>query len=323
MQLRIEGKDSDMMMNLLKNWQLTDGNGIENDSLSMTLFSENTDGIPPKGEKYQVFLGDTYRDEFQISKRSISLRPREVRLVLCVAPFNILDSTGYRERKSSSWPPNTPISQIVSDCVTPHGFTVFVHPELQNIQTEGMHRTEESTSAFIYRLAKQYDAVAKIVDGTYVIAPKGMAKSATGKEIETITLSLPDDESGDLTNIEIDLDGRDDFLGVKGYYLSTDSGERVAVVVGSSPCKVIRNEFSSQIEVEQACLTELRRIQREGQRVTISSLPDEKAFAEGLVVIDNTFPSAFRGTSSIDSVCFSGRGRQATNMTIQATLTGE
>lgn len=322
MQLRIEGKNAAMMMELLKNWQLTDGNGIENDSLSMTLFSENVDGIPAKGEKYQVYIGNTYRDEFQISKRSISLRPSEVRLVLCVAPFNILDTTGYRERKSSSWS-NASINQIVSDCVTPHGFSVFVHPELQKIRIESMHRTEESTSAFIYRLAKQYDAVAKIVDGTYVIAPKGKAKSATGKKIETITLSLNDKQASDLTNIEIDLDGRDDFLGVKGYYLSTDLGERVAVVVGSTPCKVIRNEFSTQREAEQACSTELRRIQREGQRVTISALPNEKAFAEGLVVIDNTFPSAFRGTSSIDSVCFSGRGRQVSTMTIQATLTGE
>ena len=133
MQLRIEGKHAAMMMELLKSWQLTDGNGIENDSLSMTLFSENVEGIPAKGEKYQVYIGNTYRDEFQISKRSISLRPSEVRLVLCVAPFNILDSTGYRERKSSSWD-NATISQIVSDCVAPHGFTVFVHPELQNIQ---------------------------------------------------------------------------------------------------------------------------------------------------------------------------------------------
>ncbi|TOY91864.1 contractile injection system protein, VgrG/Pvc8 family [Vibrio fluvialis] len=322
MQLRIEGKNAAMMMELLKNWQLTDGNGIENDSLSMTLFSENVEGIPAKGEKYQVYIGNTYRDEFQISKRSVSLRPSEVRLVLCVAPFNILDSTGYRERKSSSWD-NTTISQVASDCVVPHGFSVFVHPELQNIQIEHIDRTEESTAAFIYRLAKLYDAVAKIVDGTYVIAPKGKAKSATGKEIETITLSLSGNQANDITNVEIDLDGRDDFLGVKGYYLSTDSGERVAVVVGSSPCKVIRNEFSTQPEAEQACSTELRRIQREGQRVTISALPNEMAFAEGLVVIDNTFPSAFRGTSSIDSVCFSGRGRQAINMTIQATLTGE
>lgn len=322
MQLRIEGKNSEMMMELLKNWQLTDGNGIENDSLSMTLFSENVDGIPPKGEKYQVFLGDTYRDEFQISKRSISLRPREVRLVLCVAPFNVLDSTGYRERKSSSWD-NASISQIASDCVTPHGFTVFVHPELQNIQIEHIDRTEESTSAFIYRLAKQYDAVAKIVDGKYIIAPKGKAKSATGKEIETITLSLPNDSTTDLTNIEIDLDGRDEFLGVKSYYLSTDSGERVEVLAGNLPYKVMRDEFSCQSEAEQACSTELRRIQRNGRILTISALPNETAFAEGLVVIDNTFPSAFRGTCSIDSVCFSGRGRQATNMTIQATLTGE
>ncbi|MFL7864931.1 hypothetical protein [Vibrio cincinnatiensis] len=322
MQLRIEGKNSEMMMEMLKNWQLTDGNGIENDSLSMTLFSENVDGIPPKGEKYQVFLGDTYRDEFQISKRSISLRPREVRLVLCVAPFNILDSTGYRERKSSSWD-NASISQIASDCVTPHGFTVFVHPELQNIQIEHIDRTEESTSAFIYRLAKQYDAVAKIVDGKYIIAPKGKAKSATGKEIETITLSLPNNSTSDFTNIEIDLDGRDEFLGVKSYYLSTDSGERVEVLAGNLPYKVIRDEFSCQSEAEQACSTELRRIQRMGRILTISALPNETAFAEGLVVIDNTFPTAFRGTCSIDSVCFSGRGRQATNMTIQATLTGE
>lgn len=322
MQLKIEGKNAAMIMERLKSWQLSDGNGIESDSLSLTLFSDDVDGIPAKGEKYKAYLGDTYRDEFQISKRSISFQPRELRLVLCVAPFNVLDSTGYRERLSYSWS-NATIEQIVTECVSKHGFSVFVHPELQKIKIESIHRTEESTSAFIRRLAEQYDSVSKIVDGKYIIAPKGKAKSATGKEIETITLSLADGQVSTINNIEIDLDGRDDFLGVKGYYLSTGSGERVEVIVGSTPCKVIRSEFATLPEAEQACSTELRRIQREGQRVSVSALPNENAFAEGLLVIDNSFPSAFRGTSSIDSVCFSGRGRQVTNMQIQATLTGE
>ena len=323
--LRIEGKNAELMMSLLKSWQLTDGNGVEGDYLSMAIFSDDIDGIPPKGEKYQVYLGDVFRDEFQISKRSASLHPREISIVLSVAPFNIKDSTGYRAKKSSSWNDST-LTQVVSDCVTPHGFSVFVHPRLQNIRIEHVDRTDESASAFVYRLAKQYDAAAKIVDGVYVIAPKGEASSASGKKIETITLSLPDikEEKGSagFLNVEVELDGRDDFNGVKSFYLTTDSGERLEVLVGNEPFKVISKDCSSRTDAEQVCLTELRRIQREGRKLTISGPPNLRAFAEGIVVLDDSFPKAFRGECSIDSVNFSGRGRQPSSMTIQATLLG-
>ncbi|MFA0103073.1 hypothetical protein AB4359_22400, partial [Vibrio splendidus] len=82
---KLVGKNSELLLARLKSWRLSDGNGIEGDSLSLTINSDDIDGIPPKGEKYSVYLGEVLRDEFQISKRSISLHPREVVLVLSVA----------------------------------------------------------------------------------------------------------------------------------------------------------------------------------------------------------------------------------------------
>ncbi|PMJ89829.1 hypothetical protein [Vibrio sp. 10N.261.55.A7] len=322
--LNIVGKNAELMMGLLKSWQLTDGNALEGDSLTLSIFSEDIDGIPPKGEKYKVYVGNVFRDEFIISKRSVSLNPRVLRLVLSVAPFSITDSTEYRSRKSASWN-NVTIAKVVADCVTPHGFSIFVHPRLQKIEIENVDRTDESTSAFIFRLAKQYDAVAKIVDGVYVIAPKGEVIAASGKRVETITLSCPDSselKSAEFLNVDVDLDGRDDFNGVKAFHLSTDSGTRKEVVVGSSPFKSIGKDCNSLSEAQQACSTELRRIQREGRKVTINASPNPLTFAEGLVVLDDSFPSAFRGTCSIDSVNFTGRGRQVKTMMIQATSTG-
>ena len=325
MMINLIGKNADLMMSRLKSWRLKDGNGTEGDSLTLVINSDDIDGIPPKGERYSVMLGDVSRDEFQISKRSISLHPREITLVLTVAPFAITDETGYRERKSVSWD-NTTLGQLVSDCVTPHGFSVFVHSRLQKIVIEHLDRCEESTPAFLNRLAKQYDAVAKPSEGRFVFVPIGEQRSASGKDIQSITLSLYQENEPRLPefiNVSADLDGRNDFSGVRAYYLSTADGSRKEVRLGSSPFKRIGKDKNSKAEAEQACSTELRKLQRQGRKITIDAPVNPTAFAEGIVIMDESFPRAFQGKCSIDQVSFSGQGLQPTRMVIQATLTGE
>ena len=319
----LKGKDSEMILANLKNWSLSDGNGTEGDSLTLSLFSEGITGIPPKGEKYEVYLGDVFRDEFQISNRKAKLSPKEVNLVLSVAPFNRTDNDGFRAKKSASWNDES-LAKIMQEVLLPHGYSVFVHPKLQNIKID-ISRTDEGASAFLNRLAKKLDAVAKPIGSMYVMAPKGEVNSATGKAIETITLSLPSENNPELpnfVNVEIDLDGRQDFDGVRGFYLSTDDGKRHSVEVGTAPFKELGKDFDSKKEAEQACLTELRRIQREGRKLTITAPANSAAFAEGIVVLDDTFEATYQGTCSIDSVQSTGQGKQAKTMTIKATLTG-
>ncbi|NAW66707.1 contractile injection system protein, VgrG/Pvc8 family [Photobacterium halotolerans] len=323
--ITLEGKHADMMMSRLKSWRLEDGNGLEGDSLTLVLNSDDIDGLPPKGEPYLVKLGDVVRDTFQISKRSFGLSPREVTLVCTVAPFSITDSTGYRERKSASWDKTT-LAQVVSDCVAPHGYAIFVHPRLQKIEIEHIDRTDESTQAFLSRLAKQFDAIAKPVNDTFVVVPIGEVKSATGKAIETITLSLPQlnqPGSAQLVNVSGDLDGRNDFNGVRAFYVSTNDGTKQEVKVGTSPFKLLGKDKNSKTEAEQACAAELRKLQREGRKVTIDAPANPAAFAEGLIVLDGTFPSVAAGTYSIDRVSLSGQGQQPARMSINATLTGD
>lgn len=323
--LKITGKHSALIHERLKRWSLEDGNGLESDSLTLVINSDDIDGLPPKGEKYHVMLGNVERDTFQISKRSFSVHPREVTLVLTVAPFSVKDNSGYRERKSASWD-NAPLPQVVADCVTPHGFQPFVHPELQKIVIPHVDRTDESTHHFLSRLAKNYDAVAKPVNDTFVFVPKGKANSATGKTIETITLSLPADntpDNPDFVNVSGDLDGRFEFNGVKAFYLSTGDGSRQDVQTGTAPFKKIGKDKNSKAEAEQACAAELRKIKREGRKLTVTAPVNPAAFAEGLLELDDSFPSMVRGICSIDRVSFSGSGLQPTTMTISATLTGD
>ena len=323
--LKLIGKNSDLILSRLKSWRLNDGNGTEGDNLTLQINSDDVDGLPPKGEAYSVYLGEIKRDEFQISKRSVSLHPREITLVLTVAPFSIQDVSGYRERKSSSWD-NATLAQIVGDCVTPHGFSVFVHPRLQKIVISHQDRTDESTPAFLSRLAKAHDAIAKPVERRFIFVPIGEHKSASGKDIETITLSLPRDNQPDspkFVNVSADLDGRQDFNGTRAFFLSTADGSRQEVKTGARPFKLLGKDKNSKAEAEQACAAELRRIQRQGRKIRIELPANSAAFAEGIVMMDDSFPQAFKGKCSIDQVSFSGQGLQPKRMTIQATLTGE
>ncbi|MCD9551950.1 hypothetical protein GLP31_05600 [Photobacterium carnosum] len=319
------GNNADLILDRLKSWRLNDGNGTEGDNVTLVVSSDDVDGLPPKGERYSVRLGDVVRDSFQISKRSVSLYPREITLVLTVAPFSIKDESGYRERKSCSWDKTT-VGQVVFDCLTPHGFDVFVHPRLQKIEIEHIDRSDESTPAFMNRLAKSYDAIAKPVEGRFIFVPIGEQRSASGKRIESVTLSLPmvnHPGNSDFVNVSAELDGRQDFNGVKAFYSSTADGSRQQVKVGSKPFKSLGKDKNTKKEAEQACAAELRKMQRQGRKISIEAPPNPTIFAEGLVLLDDTFPRAFKGQCSVDQVSFSGQGLQPNRMSIQATLIGE
>jgi hypothetical protein len=325
MGLELKGKHSEMMLSLLQSWTLRDENGIDGDDLKLVIHSSDIDGLPPKGEKYTVYLDEVNRGVFQISGRQFSVEPRTITITMTVSPFSIKDNSGFRERKSMSWNKAT-LGQVVSDCVSPHGFVPFVAPELQKIEIESLHRLDESTLPFLRKLAKRYDAIAKPVEDRFVFVPIGQRSTSSGKDIQSITLSLPDENkslNSNFVNVSGDLDGRNDFSGVKAFYLDPTDSSRKEVSIGTAPFKRLGQDKNNQQEADQACHAELRKIQRQGRKVTIQAPAIATAFAEGHVILDSSFPSVAQGTYSIDSVSLSGAGKQATRMTLQATLLGE
>lgn len=321
--IRLVGKNSDLMMARLKSFNLEDSEGVKGDSLTLVISSDDVSGLPPKGEKYQVFLDNVERGLFAISQRKFAVYPKAITIVLTVAPYSVEDKS-FRERKSSSWE-QCSLNQVVQEA-TPTGFDIFVHPALQNIVIEHVDRTEESTSAFLNRLAKDYDAVAKPVGEKYVFLPKGQGKAPDGNEIETITLSLPKDNnpnSGSFVSVSGSLDGRNEFNGVKAFYVSTSDGSRIEVSKGSAPFKQLPKDKNSKQDAIQACATELRKIQREGRKIDVEAPINPSAFAEGILILDDSFDAVIRGNYSIDQVSFSGSGLQASRMSLTATLVME
>lgn len=324
MKIRLVGKNDDLMMARLKSFNLEDAEGVKGDSLTLVISSDDVSGLPPKGEKYQVVLGGVERGRFSISQRKFSVYPKEITLVLTVAPYSAADKA-FRERQSSSWE-QCSLDQVVKESV-PSGFSIFVHPELQNIKIQHVDRTNEGVSAFLNRIAKSYDAVAKPVgDNKYIFAPKGMEKSVSGAKIETITLSLPrnnNPNSGSFVNVSGSLDGRNEFNGVIAFYSSTNDGSQLEVREGNEPFKRLLQDKNSKQEAIQACAAELRKIKREGRKISVEAPVNPKAFAGGILILDASFDAVVAGKYSIERVSFSGSGLQVSRMSINATSVTE
>lgn len=321
--LKLIGKNADLMMQRLQSWSLKDGTGTKGDSLTLSINSTDIDGIPPKGEIYQVYLDNVKRDIFQIAQRRASLHPCEVNLVLTAAPYLVDENAKLVERQSASWDQTT-LEQVIYDSLSPLGYDVWVHPQFRSVQIEHCDRTDESAAAFIRRLASQYDAVQKPVDNSkYVFLPSGQSQSASQQSIETIQLTIPAVNHPSLpnfVNVTADLDGRNAYRGVQAWYVSCVDGSRKQMQIGQKPFKLLGRDKNSQTEAQHAAEAELRRIKRLGRKLTIQAPVNPKVFSEGLVELDATFPRAFQGTCSVDEVTFTGQGLQTRQMTIQATL---
>ncbi|MDD9331009.1 MAG: contractile injection system protein, VgrG/Pvc8 family, partial [Bartonella sp.] len=91
-------------------------------------------------------------------------------------------NTSYRTPKSQSYHQQT-LGNIIQEIAQRNGYTPKVDPALAKIVVRHIDQTTESDMAFATRLAEEYDAVAKPVDGKLVLAKRGEGKAITGETI--------------------------------------------------------------------------------------------------------------------------------------------
>ncbi|WP_413154868.1 phage late control D family protein [Bartonella sp. cb54] len=145
--------------------------------------------IPLIGTVISISLGyegGAVRDmsTYLIDEISVSSPPQTLSVTGRAAAMN----TSYRTPKSQSYHQKT-LGSIVQEIATRNGYTAKVDPTLAKIVVRHIDQTAESDMAFAARLAAEYDAVAKPVDGKLVLAKRGAGKAITGEPLPIVSIN--------------------------------------------------------------------------------------------------------------------------------------
>ncbi|WP_375646056.1 contractile injection system protein, VgrG/Pvc8 family [Bartonella sp. CM87QHHN] len=183
-----------MLMDYVLSIEITDEAEDKSDRITIELDDRARDSdngfldIPLIGTIISVTLGyegGKNRDmgSYLIDEISVSSPPQSLSVTGRAASMN----TSYRTPKSQSYHQQT-LGSIVQEIAQRNGYTPKVDPALAKIVVRHIDQTSESDMAFATRLAEDYDAVAKPVDGKLVLAKRGEGKAITGETLPVIVI---------------------------------------------------------------------------------------------------------------------------------------
>lgn len=324
--VEIYGANAALLNERLISWQHVDAAGIESDQLTLTISLEGLEGLPSLGGKIGLRVGYLEsglvdKGEFVITRRTPTLFPLRLTLVATAAPFSAGDQTGFKQRRSVSHGPTT-LGALFRELTSRHGFSPRVAPGLSLIKIEHIDQSNETDMGFLTRLAYLHDAVAKPVNELYVLARRGQAKSLSGKVLPDVKLSVTtNNRPGDQAFISATLDetARAKYQGCKTSWWDAAAGKVRVVESGIAPFKTMRQRYQSASDAQAAGEGEVRRMMREALKVKIDCPGNPQLSAEGLVLLDASWPDFMRGRWSIDKVTASSDREKSYRCMIEAT----
>ncbi|ASA54662.1 contractile injection system protein, VgrG/Pvc8 family [Vibrio gazogenes] len=312
-QVRISGPGEKIINSRLTSWERVDVSSDQSDVITLHVDTAGQTGLPKEGaelifsEGYQGQL--VHKGKYKITRISPRLFPPTVTIVATAAPFQVQDKTGFKERHTRTFTAIS-LAEIFRQIVTSHGFSPRVASKFETVWFKHLDQMNETDSAFLSRLAKRHDAIAKPVDGLYVLAEKGQTKTITGQDVPSVTVDVSDNNHPSdfrrFINCQLELASRRNVSGVKAKWIESDTGLEYEVFSGKAPFMVLPQSYETSSDAQQACDNELQKIMREKDSIRIDLPGDPYLVAEGILELNQSFPSEMVGQWSIDQVTARG-----------------
>lgn len=328
--VEITGANAALINARLVDWEHVDASGVKSDTLNLTVRIDDLEGMPSFDGKIGLKVGYLEtglvdKGEFNITRCRPQLFPPLLKIVATAVPFKVTDETAFKARKSASFGPTT-LGTIFRELTTRHGFSPRIAEDLDAIQIDHVDQSNETDMGFLTRISRKYDAVTKPVNELYVMARRGQVKSLSGKTLPVVTLSVtkgnsPNDRS--FINATLDEESRVKFKGCKTVWWDGASGKECVVETGEAPFKRVRQRYQNEAEAKAAGEGEARKIKREEMKLQIDCPGNPDLAAEGLILLDDTWPTFMRGQWSIDQVTANGSRQQSYRCSLAATIPAE
>ncbi|OIT17073.1 phage tail protein [Ralstonia solanacearum] len=221
---------------------LTDNRGFEADQLDITL--NDSDGklaLPDKGTRLSLSLGwaDTGivpKGTFKVDELEHTGPPDRLTIRARSAELD----GGLTTRRENSYSGKT-VGEIVRSIALRNQLTHLVGRTLASQVIEHVDQTGESDASFLTRLARDFDAIATVKNGTLLFIPAGVPTSGSGLVLPKVTITR---DVGD-THTFLVAD-RENYNGVRAYYQDTRAGVRGEVVIDASNATVVKEKPASK-----------------------------------------------------------------------------
>ena len=305
----VDNPAGDLINERLMFVEVTDEPGFSSDSVRIVLDVTGTTEQPTKGSILRVELGWQGGEQFDVGQFKITnIKPQifsnELEIIeVTSADFSIDDNDG-KSRRSETYERQT-IFQIVSKVAGRLKLSPRVQEVFQKKTLEHIDQKNESDLAFIQRLAFQYDAIAKPVDGLLVFCERGQLNTITGKQFGEVELILPERNTApfnSLLSCDVESPDREIFNGAKADYFNQDTAEIVRLSTGSPPFNQLTGRFGNAQLALDAMKAEMKRMKRDGAKCTYSCLGNPLIMSESPVTISGTGNPIVDGQWSNDKV---------------------
>jgi len=214
--------------------------------------------IPPRGALLRVKIG--WEGQGLVDKGTFLVDEVEhsgAPDVLSIRARSANLTRPMRTRREKSWH-KTSVGAILKSIAGRHGLKAKVDGTLGSIQITHLDQTNESDVHFITRLAKRFDAISTVKNGTLLFSPIGKGETADGTALPDITLRRRD---GDQHRYSVA--GRDSYTGVRAYWSDKKGATQKDVLVGDDEnARRLPGTYHSEQEAREQAEAANKRIQR-------------------------------------------------------------
>lgn len=265
--LKLNGKNITPRINpRLEQLTLSEARSEQADELDIVL--TDYDGkleIPPKGVVLKLALG--YKGEALIEKGKflvdevqhsgppdkLTIRARSADL-----------TSDMRRRRSQSWHEQS-LGDIIQTIASRNSLQPRIDTELAAISLAHIDQTSESDIAFISRLARHFDAVATVKNGSLIFLKINATKTANGAELPQVTIDRKETQSHSFTSAD-----RDSYSGVRARYENVKAAARGEVLAGCDKnVKELPDIYAKKEEADKAAKAEWQRIERSTSKLEL------------------------------------------------------
>ena len=246
---------------------ISDESGFKSDKCEIVL--DNQKGlinIPKTGSNLSVSMGYkesgvSYMGSYSVNEVAMSGPPSTLNIKCHAADFG----SSLKEKISSSFEGST-IGNLVKNIASKYGLKPRVSNDFAGIVIDHLDQTNESDMHLLTRLATQYGAITKPVNGNLLFAAKGLAKSISGLVLDETTLDLKDVISWNYTESILE-----NYNKVKSEYIDFENGETEENADENSPKSVENTMF--------------RENNRSSRKIQITTLGNTNLVAESRVLL--------------------------------------
>lgn len=268
---------NDLILSRIISVTVTDNRANEADELSILL--DDSDGIlelPKRGVRLNCqmgFVDDVLHDkgDFIVDETEWSGSPDQITVKASSANFK----SDIKVAQSKSYHRKT-FGEVATNIAEKHSLQLIMTSELKAINLHHIDQTNESDLNLLARLAKLNGAEMAVKKDRLLIFKAGTAKSASGQDLASITLTRND---GDQFRYS-EQDRESDYTGVSASYHDTGKATRKRITSGNpeqqgsgndsiTKTKVIKGTFASEEEAQRAADAKMAEIKRQMAKFSI------------------------------------------------------